>query len=212
MKKHHIGFATFGSLMTILFLYAVNRLTSPEYLWFLYPTFLLLLWPITMLLLTRGKHKLYAVICSLMIIALLIVNNFYFSDTSHPWFLYPAFLILWWPITLFAGKRAKTLTFSIIASVSTILYYSLLNFALSPEYPWAIYPAFLVLWWPVSLYFARKKNYLGLSFAGSSLTTLFFVAVNVISTPDYIWAVYPIFLIFWWPLSMYYYSEHKKEA
>jgi hypothetical protein len=212
MKKHHIGFATFGSLMTILFLYVVNRITSPEYLWFIYPTFLLLLWPITLLLVTRGKHKLYAIICSLMIISLFLVNNFYFSDNSHPWFLYPSYFILWWPITLFVGKRSKTLTFAVLASVSTILYYSLLNFALSPEYPWAIYPTFLVLWWPISLYFARKKNYFGFSLAGSSLTALFFIVVNVVSTPEYIWAVYPIFLIFWWPLSMYYYSERKKKA
>jgi hypothetical protein len=212
MKKNHIGFATFGSLMTILFLYVVNRITSPEYLWFIYPMFLLLLWPITLLLVTRGKHKLYAIICSLMIISLFLVNNFYFSDNSHPWFLYPSYFILWWPITLFVGKRSKTLTFAVLASVSTILYYSLLNFALSPQYPWAIYPTFLVLWWPISLYFARKKNYFGFSLAGSSLTALFFIVVNVVSTPEYIWAVYPIFLIFWWPLSMYYYSERKKKA
>jgi hypothetical protein len=209
MKKQHIGFATFGSLITILFLYAINRMTSPDYLWFLYPTFLLLLWPITMLLISRSKHKRYAVICSLMIIVLFIVNNYYFSGTSHPWFLYSSYLILWWPITLFVGKRAKTLIFSIIASVSTILYYSLLNLVLSPEYFWAIYPSFLILWWPISVYFARKENYLGLSFAGSFLTILFFIVVNVISTPETIWAVYPIFLVFWWPLSMYYYSKHE---
>ncbi|MXQ53413.1 hypothetical protein [Shimazuella alba] len=210
MKKKHIGFATFGSLLTILFLYVVNQITNPEYPWFIFPTFALLLWPITLLLVTRGKHKLYAVICSLMIIALFILNNFYFSDTSHPWFLYPSYLLLWWPITLFVGKRAKTLTFAIIASTSTILYYSLLNISLSPEYPWAIYPAYLVLWWPISLYFARQKNHFGLSLAGSLLTTLFFIVVNVVSTPDQIWAVYPIFLILWWPLSMYYYEERKR--
>jgi hypothetical protein len=212
MKKKHIGFATFGSLLTILFLYVVNQITSPEYPWFIFPTFALLLWPITLLLVTRGKHKLYAVICSLMIIALFIVNNFYFSDTSHPWFLYPSYLLLWWPITLFVGKRAKTLTFAIIASASTILYYSLLNIALSPEYPWAIYPAYLVLWWPISLYFARQKNHFGLSLVGSLLTALFFITVNGVSTPHQIWAVYPIFLILWWPLSMYYFSERKKGA
>jgi len=80
---------------------------------------------------------------------------------------------------------------------------------LSPQYPWAIYPAFAVMWWPISLFFAKKRNYFGLSVAGGAIIIIFSIIVNIVSTPTIIWAVYPIFLVLWWPLSMYYYSYKK---
>ncbi len=46
--KQEIVFATIGSIMTIVFLMIVNLLTSPEHLWFLYPSHILVLWPVSL--------------------------------------------------------------------------------------------------------------------------------------------------------------------
>lgn len=208
MDRHKVGFAVVGSLMSILFFILVNYLTSPHDSWFIYPTFVLLLWPVSLIFIKQGKYKLHAALGSLLVIVFLVTNNYLYSPV-HPWFLYAIFPVIWWPIAVFSGKKATTLAFALIGSMSTILYYALLNVALSPQYPWAIYPAYAVLWWPLALYYARKKHYFGLSVAASVLTIIFLVVVNVVSSPQTIWAIYPIFAILWWPLSMYYYQFKK---
>lgn len=59
-----------------------------------------------------------------------------------------------------------------------------------------------------------KKNMarLNLEFSiwGSGLIIAFFVFINLYYTPNTIWAIYPIFAILWWPLSMYFVWSRKK--
>ncbi|MFM1651582.1 hypothetical protein ACI7RC_05725 [Brevibacillus sp. B_LB10_24] len=209
MDKYTIGFILAGCLMSIIFLVVANFLTSPDFIWFLYPGFTLLLLVMSWIFIKQRKHKLHSVLCSLLIIMFLFVINCLYSP-GHPWFLYAIFPLVWWPASVLSGKKAKTLPFACIASLCTIVYYSILNIYISPPYPWAIYPAYAVLWWPLALYYAQKRNYFGLSISASILTILFFITVNLVSSPGTIWAIYPIFLILWWPLSMYYY--HFKKA
>ena len=95
-------------------------------------------------------------------------------------------------------------------STLIILYYVLLNLLLSPGYPWSIYPIFVVLWWPLSLYHVRKRTYFKFSLYASLLLIVFFITVNAVSSPTVIWAVYPIFCVLWWPLSMYYFYYRRK--
>lgn len=190
--------------MSIIFFMLVNYLTSPQYLWFVYPSFVLLLWPVGLYCMKKGKHKLLSLLYSAIIIIFLITENVLYSP-EYPWVLYAIYPILWWPILLILGSRAKRMTTAWIGSISIILYYLALNAFLSPGYPWVIYPAFVVLWWPLSLYHAQKKTYYKFSLHASFLIIVFFSLVNFVSSPHTIWAVYPIFCVLWWPLSMYYF-------
>ncbi|MET4562548.1 hypothetical protein ABIA69_003739 [Lysinibacillus parviboronicapiens] len=45
---------------------------------------------------------------------------------------------------------------------------------------------------------------------GSSLIIALFIFINLYYTPNTIWAIYPIFVILWWPLSMYFVWSRKK--
>ncbi|MCH1626389.1 hypothetical protein [Fredinandcohnia quinoae] len=204
MRKHDIGFAIVGSSMSIVFFMIVNFLTSKNILWFVYPSILLLIWPIGLYCLKKEKYKYFSLSISTLIIIFLIIENI-LNSPEHLWFLYAIFPIIWWPILVFLGKKAGTLAVAWIGAGTTILYYSDLNILLSPGYPWAVYPAFVVLWWPLSLYHARRKTYFAFSIQASVLISAFFITVNIISSPNTIWAVYPIFCVLWWPLSMYYF-------
>jgi hypothetical protein len=206
MKKQQANFAIAGSIMCILFFIIINYTTSPHDIWFIYPSFAVLYWPISVYFLSKGLIKPYSLITSLLFITFLIVENQIHSP-QHPWFLYAIYPILWWPILMYAGKYARSLSIAIVGSVFTIIYYGMLNVSLSPQYPWAIYPAYAVLWWPLSLYFTRRKNFWGFSVWASILSIVFFIASNAISSENDIWAVYPSFAILWWPLSMYYYRK-----
>lgn len=208
--EHKITFATIGSAMSILFLIIVNYLTSPGHLWFLYPSYVIILWPMSLYFLSKNQYKFFALFVGIVTIFFLVAAN-YTNESDHPWFLYAIFPIILWVILAFLGKNSKKLSVAFIGSASTILYYSVLNYYLSPGYPWAIYPAYVVLWWPILLYFIRAKKYFGLSLFGTLLTSIFFIVVSVVSTPNVIWEVYPIFAILWWPLSMYFYGAEKKK-
>ncbi|MFE8698332.1 hypothetical protein ACFYKT_18585 [Cytobacillus sp. FJAT-53684] len=211
MRKFDVGFAVAGSIMSILFFMIVNYVTSTEYLWFIYPSLALLLWPIGLYCAKQEKHKLFSILCSGLIILFLISENIIHSPV-HPWSMYAIFPILWWPILIILGKRAKTMSVAWVGSISIILYYLILNILISPGYPWAIYPAFVVLWWPLSLYHALKKTFFAYSVHASLLIIFFFITVNAVSSPNTIWAVYPIFCVLWWPLSMYYFVYKKRRV
>ncbi|SFE51037.1 hypothetical protein SAMN05216378_3369 [Paenibacillus catalpae] len=208
IDRQQVGFAAIGSLMSILFFMIVNFLTTPSDIWFIYPAFVLLFWPLSLASVRKGYYKLYSLLGSLLVIILMLTIN-YMQSPEYPWFVYAVFPVIWWPIVMYSGSKAKTLTFAVIAGISAILYYSILNAVMSPDYPWAIYPAFAVIWWPLALYYVRKKQYYSFSISASSLMIAFFITVNVVSSPDTIWAIYPIFAVLWWPLSMYYFQVKR---
>lgn len=207
--KNLINFSIAGSLMTMIFLGIVNYTTSPQTAWFIYPCLLLLLWPITLFFMIKKMYKQYSVICSAIIIAFLIIENYLYSP-EHLWFIYAIYPVIWWPILMYLDEKAKTLKIALVGFATTIIYYSILNIILSHPYPWAIYPAFLVTWWPLAIYHAQRKTFVAFSVTASMLISIFFITVNIVSTPRVIWAIYPIFVVLWWPLSMYFYVYKRK--
>lgn len=205
MKYYDIGFVVVGSLMTIVFLIIVNLITGSNYPWFIYPAFALILWTVGYYFIRNGKQKQLALFYSLLIILFLILTN-YLNTPDYPWVLFAIYPLLWWPILTFLGDKAAAMSTALIGSTSIIIYYFVLNMIFSPQYLWVIYPAFVVIWWPLSLYHAKRKTYFQYSIHASLLISLFFICVNVISSPHTIWAVYPIFCVLWWPLSVYYFA------
>ncbi|SFS61750.1 hypothetical protein [Paenibacillus sp. BC26] len=206
MTSPRVAFAVMGSLMSIAFLILVNHLTSPGYLWVIHPAFAIIQWPIAMYYAASGRLKAYSAVTSLLIILYLIVENLSQSP-EHPWFLYPAFAIIWWPIIMYAGRFAGTLRMALIGSFCIIISYGALNLLLSPQFPWIIFPAYAALWWPMSIYFSRSRKWFEYALCASLLTSSLFIVLNAVTSPDHIWAVYPIFAVFWWPLSMHYYAK-----
>lgn len=209
--KGLIGFSLMGSLMTIIFMWVINSLTTPDNIWFIIPSLFLLLWPATLIFAYRNQYRAFSLFGSVLLIALLITVNLMYSPHTL-WFVYAIYPIIWWPIVMYAGRRAATVGFAMIASLLTIAYYSALNLWWSPGFPWAIFPAYVVLWCPMTLYFVRRQQYFALSTAGSLLTIIFFSVVNLVSSPQTIWAIYPIFGVLWWPLSMYYFYYLRRRG
>ncbi len=209
MNKYTMSFVWSGSIMTISFLAIINLLTSRNYPWFVYPSFCILCIPLILHYLFKRDIRAFSIMGGLLLSSFFILSNYLFSP-SHPWFWYAVFPALLWPIIVCMGKKTALIGYAVIGCISIILYYSTLNIVLSPGYPWAIYPAYVAIWWPSTLYFIKRKQYFGFSIFGALLTILFFTIVNICSSPDEIWAVYPAFAILWWPLSYYYFKVKSK--
>ena len=173
-------------------------MTTPGYPWFVYPFFIILLGLITYIFIDQNKYKMYCLSVSLWLSLFLFVINIIHTP-SVLWFLLAVYPILGWSILLFLGNRCLNAPIAWFGAILTIIYYGVLNIIFGLEYLWFIYPTFIVLWWPLVVYFIRKKNHLSFSIIGTLLICAFFIMVNVISSPKTIWAVYPIFVTLWWP-------------
>lgn len=212
MKKNDVGFIVTGSIMTLLFLIVINFISGSDHLWFIYPAFVLILFPIGLTCILRQRYKLFSIIGSTWIMVFLIIINVWHTP-AIPWVLYTVAPLVMWPVLVWLDEKVKLVSVAMFGSITVTLYYLILNVVLSPYYPWFIYPAFLIIWWPLLLYHFKRRSYFSLSIHGSIVISVFFIIVNIVSTPTNIWAIFPIFCILWWPLSMYYFVYKKqKEA
>jgi hypothetical protein len=203
-EKHGKALSIIGSLFIIAFSVISNYILSPSYIWFYYPTFAVIWWPLSIFFARPCNMKVFSVLGALFILALLTIDN-HINTPACPWVLFALVPILIWPICAFLGKRARGLAAALVISTLSIAYYVLLNLFVFTGFPWAIFPAYAILWWPLSVAFKCRRYAMQFSAAGSVLSAVLFITINVIASPHVVWAVYPIFLIVWWPLSIYYF-------
>ena len=202
---HGKTFSIIGSLVIITSLIITNYVTSPSVVWFYYPVFAVIWWPLSVLLAGPCTIKAYSVVGALIIAAFFTLEN-HLKSPFCPWALLTYFPVLMWPVGILLGKRLGKLYMALFGSLAGILYYTILNITVFPGFPWAIFPAYALLWWPLAIVaFAKRKRHLLFSVAGTLLSAAFFITVNVVSSPNTIWAIYPIFALLWWPLAVYYF-------
>lgn len=208
-KKTIKAFSMIGTIIIIAFFCITNYFTSPAYPWFIYPVFAVLWWPLSLYFGHRHSIKRYSVLGAFILIAFLVINNYLFTP-GYPWVLYAVCPILMWPVCIFLGRRGAELPIALLCSFAIIAYYVALNILISNAFPWAIFPAYAILWWPLAVFFAKHRRFMSFSFLGFTLTLVFFITVNRITTPHQIWWIYPVFSMVWWPLSTYYFDYKKK--
>lgn len=207
--RYEWRFVMAGSVLTIVFLMVVNFLTTTHYPWFIYPSVLLLLLPLGIYSLIAKKQTLFSLVGSLVLFIVLLLEN-YMKTPDYPWFLYAVAPLILWPVLVLLGKRNGNMIVAVGVSILFILYYVLLNIYLAPSYPWSIFPAFVILWWPLSVYHAKRRSYFAYSIQATIFISLFFISVNLFFSPNEVWAVYPIFAVLWWPLSMFYFYRGRR--
>jgi hypothetical protein len=193
-----------GSVSIIAFSVAANYIISSSYIWFYYPIFAVVWWPLSVFLGRQRYTRAYSLTGAAVILAFLGLDN-YINLPNIPWVLFTVFPVLMWPAFVLLGKHARKLPTASLLSIIGIACYAGLNMYVFPGFPWAIFPAYLLIWWPICVIFAGRGQPLMFSLCGTVLSTAFFIAVNIIVSPLTVWAVYPIFALAWWPLSVYYF-------
>jgi hypothetical protein len=251
-----------GSLHIIAFLIGINALFSPGYPWAVFAIFPILWWPISIFSGEKAKTVPFAIISAIILTGYYVILNI-FVEPRHPFWIYIAYGLAWWPLSLayrgkisrkviavislvaniafilyfsqiirpeynwsiyllgpavllsvmlFVGEKCKTLAFSILAYIALLAYYGYLNIFIENGHPFIIYIAFAFAWWPISLSYVRHKNPLRFSLVSFFLIAAFFTATNLVTTPQVLWAVYPIGAAAFWPLSMLVFGgKNKKE-
>jgi hypothetical protein len=95
--------------------------------------------------------------------ALFIFINLYYTP-GNIWFVYPLFAVLWWPMSLFFHWRHRisgestAFPYSVASYVLIMALVFFINLYYTPHTIWLVYPAFAVVWWPVSTFFLRLRQ------------------------------------------------------
>jgi len=152
-------------------------------------------------LFSTGKNYKSLAFTGSITLSIIIIMEYLSYRSSHIWLLYLGFPLIWPLIMSLFPRQIGTLPFALFSSATGILYYGILNILLSPAHVWVIYPAFVLLWWPLAAFYAKTRKPMSFSILGSLLIILFFGATNYFTSPRVIWFAFPSFLVLWWPLS-----------
>ena len=99
-------------------------------------------------------------------------------------------------------KNKISLSFAITGTLFIISFFIFINWFTSPGFPWSIFPIFVVLWWPLSVYCVTKKKLTLFSFIGTFLITLLLFLTDFITSKQIVWAYYVFYPILFWPIGI----------
>ena len=195
------------SALIILTAVTTNLLTSPGFLWCIFPVFGVLWWPLSVYFARRRQPLLYALCGAALVIGLFVFTYAIASPGAHPWYLYPALGVLWWPLSVW-GAQAGPRKFSVAGGLYVILTVLIVNLITSPGFWWWVYPAFFVLWWPLSVLLGERAKTMGFAVCSAAAAILFTIVMHRIQTPDALpWYLYSLLPFAWWPVSKFLYPR-----
>ncbi len=198
-----LKFSVIAAACLIAWYGALNILLAPGSPWVIFVAFGVLWWPLSVSFYGRRCPHIYAVVMGALSIAFFSAVNAVYSPGAV-WALYPAFGVLWWPVTLLFAHAKKWLSYSFTASAMIIAFLTAVNIMTSPGFPWCVFPALGVLWWPLAMYFKGKKRPFGFSVAGALLVIITLVTINLLASGPFLWFVFPSLAVLWWPAAVYF--------
>lgn len=107
-----LAFSVWGGILITALVMFINFYYTPEVIWFVYPAFGVIWWPMVMFF--RWIHIkndtpvgfAFSVCSYVLIVAVLLFINLYYSPRTI-WIVYPAFAVLWWPLAMFFRSLRK---------------------------------------------------------------------------------------------------------
>jgi len=104
-----LAFSVWGGVIIAALFVFINLYYTPERIWFVYPVFAVIWWPMSMFFYWSQRKSgqsmafPYSVAAFALILGLLLFMNFYYTPQSI-WFVYPAFAAVWWPIAVYFSQ------------------------------------------------------------------------------------------------------------
>ncbi len=188
------------SLAIVVMIVTINLLTSPGFLWCIFPVFGIAWWPLSVYFSQKRNPLAYALCGAALLIGLFLATYLLTSPGAHPWFLYPALGVVWWPLSVWgAGKDARVM--SIAGGLTVIATLLTINLMTSPSFLWFWYPAFFMLWWPLSVLLGKRANTMAFALGSAVAGSLFLLVMHAIQTPAATpWYLFVLLPLFWWPV------------
>lgn len=190
-------------MLSVAFFAAVNAIYSPGALWAYYPAFAIVWWPMSLLFAQRRAWRAYSLTASVLTIAFLAAVNV-ITSPGFPWSVFPSFAVLWWPLSMSFKGRRSPFGFSIAGALLAAATLVTINFVTSPSFLWSVFAVLGLLWWPAGVLAAKRRSPLGFSVFGALLVIGTLAAVNLITSPSFLWSVFVSLGVLWWPAAVYF--------
>jgi hypothetical protein len=107
-----LAFSIWGAILITALVMFINFYYTPATIWFVYPLFAVIWWPISLFFLwlrnkTGSPFGLPYSVCGFMLITglMLFINLYYTPGTI--WFVYPVFGTIWWPLVMLFYNLSK---------------------------------------------------------------------------------------------------------
>lgn len=199
--KNRKTMSIIGSLHTIALLIGINVIFSPGYPWALFVIFPILWWPISIFSEAKAKTVPFAVISAIIITLYYVLINI-FVEPRHPFWIYVAYGLLWWPLGIaFSGKTSQKLLalISLAANIAFVIYFSQI---IRPDYNWSIYAFGPAVLCSVMLFFGEKSRTLAFSILAYLLLLAYYGYINAFVETRHPFIIYIAFALAWWPTSL----------
>lgn len=154
-----VGFTTVNAALLIAYFYLVHRFVTPNmHPWYWYCFFPLLWWPAAAALKEKAVKPFFVALCAVLFLVYYGALNLFLSPGT-PWVLFLTLPAAAAVIGALCGKKQAWTALSVWMTLAGIAYFAAINLVYTPHVVWAVYPAFALLWWPLSmLLFGRKRK------------------------------------------------------
>ena len=136
----------------------MHRLFSPDaQAWYWYTFFPLAGWVFVLTL----REKIFAprptALCAAVMLLYYGALNLLLSP-QVPWVLFLTYPAVSAVLVSVCRERRAYLRLSIWMALAGIAYFGAINLVFSPHAVWAVYPAFGLLWWPLSMWLHTRRT------------------------------------------------------
>ena len=153
----------------------------------------------------------FAAVNAVLLAAYLVLAHRVLTPDAHAWYWYAFFPLAWWVFALAAKGRALSPRGLALSMATMLAYYGALNLLLSPAVPWVLFLTLPAVGAVIGSACGKARAYLPLSVWMTLAGIAYFAAINLVFTPHALWAVYPAFVLLWWPLSMWLHTRRGTE-
>lgn len=196
-----------GSLHIIVLISGINLIFSPGYPWGLFVIFPILWWPISIFSGEKAKSVPFAIVSAVIITVYYVLINI-FVEPRHPFWIYVAYALIWWPLSLaFRGKvdRKVIAIIALAANIAFILYFSQI---VRPEYNWSIYLFGPAVLFSIMIFIGEKCKTFSFSIFAYISLLAYYGYVNFFIENGHPFILYIAFAFAWWPISLSF-VKHK---
>lgn len=152
----------------------------------------------------RSLREFIAMGCIMTGIFLLVVNLF--TGVSSFWAIYPVASLLCPLVWVLTNDRKKG---SMAASGMFLAFCIVQNWVETPHYFWAVYLLPLAVAWPTIVCAGKAALSRSFSYFVTVPLIMYYVVLNIYFEPRFLWCIFPIFALVWWPLSLNFASRPR---
>lgn len=198
-KASTASFAWLSYLFLLIYYVLINVFIEPRHGFSVYIAYALVWWPMARAKKVEMNPKVFSLVGVLFHIAFMVGMN-YFVKPEYFWSIYLIGPLMMWPIAVFLGNKAKSLSFAWMSFLGLGIYYTLINLVYEPRHPFILYILFALIWWPLGLAFKNHQQAFKFSVQGFLVFVILFMGINWITTPNLLWGLYPLSVLTVWPI------------